>query len=158
MTNLPEGWDEYNPNEHERSGQPSYKAARAVAAQQAERRRAAYGEALAAVRRARSLTQVALAQRLGVAQGEVSRIEHQGDLLLSTLARYVDGMDGELSLLVRFGDGQTIEFSSVLEDLFGHEQPQEDAVAPDLATVIQLAGYHARYPYKEEEFRAPATA
>ncbi len=158
MTNLPEGWDEYNPNQHERSEDPSYKAARAAARQRAERRRTAYGEALAALRHARSLTQIAMAQRLGVAQGEVSRIEHQGDLLLSTLARYVDGMDGELSLLVRFGDGHTIEFSSVLEDLSGQEQPQEDAVAPDLATVIQLAGYHGRYQYKEEKFRALATA
>lgn len=158
MTNLPEGWDEYNPNQHERSERPPYKAARAAAAQRAERRRAAYGEALAALRRARSLTQVAVAQRLGVAQGEVSRIEHQGDLLLSTLARYVDGMDGELSLLVRFGDGQTIEFSSVLEDLFRPEHPEEDVVAPDLANLIQLARYHGRYQYKEEEFRALATA
>jgi transcriptional regulator with XRE-family HTH domain len=158
MTDLPEGWDEYNPNQHERSEQPSYKVARAAAAQRAERRRANYGEALAALRRARSLTQVAVAQRLGVAQGEVSRIEHQGDLLLSTLARYVDGIDGELSLLVRFSDDQTIEFSSVLEDLEGPEHPEEDVVAPDLANLIQLAGYHARYSYKEEEFRALATA
>lgn len=158
MTNLPEGWDEYDPNQHERSEQPSYKVARAAAAQRAERRRAAYGEALAALRRARSLTQVAVAQRLGVAQGEVSRIEHQGDLLLSTLARYVEGMDGELSLLVRFGDGRTIEFSSVLEDLLGPEHLEEDVVAPDLANLIQLAGYHGRYQYKEEEFRALATA
>ena len=101
MSDLPDGWDEYNPNQHERSEEPSYKAARAAAARRAERRRAAYGEALAALRRARSLTQVAVAQRLGVAQGEVSRIEHQGDLLLSTLARYVEGMDGKLALLVR---------------------------------------------------------
>ena len=122
MNNLPEGWDEYDPNEHERSERPSYKKARAAAAEQAQRRRTAYGEALAALRRARSLTQVAVAERLGVAQGEVSRIEHQGDLLLSTLARYVDSMDGELSLLVRFGDGQTIELSSVLDDLVGPER------------------------------------
>jgi transcriptional regulator with XRE-family HTH domain len=158
MTNLPEGWDEYNPNKHERSEEPSYRAARAAAAQRAERRRAAYGEALAALRRARSLTQVAVAQRLGVAQGEVSRIEHQGDLLLSTLARYIEGIDGEFSLLVRFGDGQTIEFTSVLEDLFGPEHHEDDVVAPDLANLIQLAGYRARYPYKEMEFRALATA
>jgi hypothetical protein len=66
-----------------------------------------------------------VAERLGVAQGEVSRIEHQGDLLLSTLARYVDSMDGELSLLVRFGDGQTIELSSVLDDLLGAESADQ---------------------------------
>ena len=80
---------------------------------------------MASLRRARALTQVAVAERLGVAQGEVSRIEHQGDLLLSTLARYVDSMDGELSLLVRFGDGQTIELSSVLDDLLSPENADE---------------------------------
>ncbi len=52
MTDLPEGWDEYNPNQHERSEQPPYKVARAAAAQRAERRRANYGEALAALRAA----------------------------------------------------------------------------------------------------------
>jgi DNA-binding transcriptional regulator YiaG len=125
MNNLPEGWDEYDPNEHERSETPSYRKARAAATERAQRRRTAYGEALAALRRARALTQVAVAERLGVAQGEVSRIEHQGDLLLSTLARYIDGMDGELSLLVRFGDGQTIELSCVLDDLLGPESAGE---------------------------------
>jgi hypothetical protein len=125
MTNLPEGWDEYDPNAHERSERPSYKKARAAAAKRGQQRRTAYGEALAALRRARAFTQVAVAERLGVAQGEVSRIEHQGDLLLSTLARYVDSMDGELSLLVRFGDGQTIELSSVLDDLLGPESADE---------------------------------
>jgi len=125
MTNLPEGWDEYDPNAHERSERPSHKKARAAAAERAQLRRTAYGEALAALRRARALTQVAVAEQLGVAQGEISRIEHQGDLLLSTLARYVDGMGGELSLLVRFGDGQTIELSSVLDDLLGPESTDQ---------------------------------
>jgi len=158
MSDLPEGWDDYDPNQHERSHDSEYKASRAAAAQRAERRRAAYGKALAALRRARSLTQVAVAQRLGTAQGEVSRIEHQGDMLLSTMARYVEALDGEISLFVRFGDGQTIEFASVLEDLLRQGSPQEDAVVPDLATVIQLARYHGRYQYKEELFRAVATA
>ena len=48
----------------------------------------------------------------------MSRIEHQGDLLLSTLLATLRPWTG-FSLLVRFGDGQTIEFSSVLEDLWG---------------------------------------
>ncbi len=72
MSNLPEGWDTYDPNDHERSTEPAYQAARDAAAQRAARRRGAYGEMLAALRRARSLTQVALAGQLGVAQGEVS--------------------------------------------------------------------------------------
>jgi transcriptional regulator with XRE-family HTH domain len=92
------------------------------------------------LRRARSLTQVAIAERLGVAQGEVSRIEHQADLLLSTLARYVDGMDGELSIVVRFGEDQSIEPSSLLDDLFDQDRSQEATIAPDPVTVIELAG------------------
>lgn len=157
MTDLPEGWDEYDPNRHERSDEPAYKAAREAAAQRAERRRAAYGEALAALRRARALTQVAVAERLGVAQGEVSRIEHQADLLLSTMARYVESMSGQLALLVRFDDGHSIELSSVLDDLLG-PGPADDTVIPDVATVIQLAEYHGGYQYKEEKFRDVASA
>ncbi|MDA8315201.1 MAG: XRE family transcriptional regulator [Actinomycetota bacterium] len=158
MSDLPEGWDSYNPDEHERSEAPAYKVARAAAATRAERRRAAYGEALGALRRARSLTQVVLAERLGIAQGEVSRIEHQADLLLSTLARYVDGLDGQLHLLVRFGDTEEIELSAVLDDLLDLERIDEESSASDPATVIELAGYIGRYHLLEERFRAVATA
>jgi transcriptional regulator with XRE-family HTH domain len=131
MSDLPEGWDTYNPNDHERSDQPGYRAARGVAAERSERRRAAYGEALAALRRARALTQVAVAERLGVAQGEVSRIEHQADLLLSTLARYIEGMDGDLALVVRFGDNETIDLSVILDDLTGPVSSPESPIASD---------------------------
>lgn len=157
MSDLPEGWDIYDPDDHERSNQHAYQTARAAAARHAERRRAAYGEALAALRRARSLTQVAVAEQLGVAQGEVSRIEHQADLLLSTLARYIDGMDGEPSLIVRFGNDETIELSLALEDLASQEQSPVSTAAPDPVTVMELAGYIGRYQYQEEKFRAAAT-
>lgn len=158
MSTLPEGWDTYDPNAHERTDDAAYRAARSVAAERAERRRAAFGAALAALRRARSMTQIALADQLGVAQGEVSRIEHQADLLLSTLARYVDGMDGEIALLVRYGDGETVELSLALEALGEEEPSPEPIVLPDLAKVIGLAGYLGRYDAKEEQFRALATA
>ncbi len=138
MSDLPEGWDSYDPNDHDRSDQPGYQAARAAAASRAERRRAAYGEALSALRRARALTQVAVAKQLGVAQGEVSRIEHQGDLLLSTLARYIDAMDGSLSLLVRFADSETIELRLMLDSL--SEQNPDPSLVPDSMTAIHLAG------------------
>jgi transcriptional regulator with XRE-family HTH domain len=158
MSDLPEGWDSYDPNDHERSEEPAYKAARAAVAKQAERRRAAYGDALAALRRARSLTQVAVAEKLGVAQGEVSRIEHQADLLLSTLARYIDGMDAELSFMIHFGDGETIELSLVLDELIIDNQVPVASIPPDPSTVIELAGYLGRYESQEEKFRATATA
>jgi transcriptional regulator with XRE-family HTH domain len=158
MSDLPEGWDTYDPNNHERSGRPAYITARATAAKRAGRRRTAYGEALAALRRARSLTQVALAEQLSVAQGEVSRIEHQTDLLLSTLVRYIDGMNGELSLVVHFGDDETIELGAVLDEIMSEIESAVAPVDPDPITVIELAGYLGRYQYKEERFRAAATA
>lgn len=100
-----------------------------------------------------------LAERLGIAQGEVSRIEHQADLLLlSTLARYVDGLDGELRLLVRFGDTEEIELSAVLDDLLDLDRIDEESSASDPAIVIERAGYMVRYHLLEERFRAVASA
>lgn len=78
---------------------------------------AAYEHTLAGLRQARSLTQMQLAKALGVSQAQVSRIENQADLYLSTLASYVAAMGGELELRVVFGDGQwsTIELNDVVE-------------------------------------------
>jgi DNA-binding XRE family transcriptional regulator len=44
---------------------------------------------LAMIRRAASLTQVELAEKLGVGQGAVSRVEGRDDMLLSTLLGYL---------------------------------------------------------------------
>lgn len=67
-----------------------------------------YEATMAELRRARQLTQVALAEALGTSQGEVSRIERQTDLYLSTLSRYVEAMGGELELVARFDDGERV--------------------------------------------------
>lgn len=77
----------------------------------------AYEHTLTGLRQARSLTQMQLAKALGVSQAQVSRIENQADLYLSTLASYVAAMGGELELRVIFGDGQwsTIELHDVVE-------------------------------------------
>ena len=56
------------------------------------------------VRRARQMTQVALAQTLGVNQGEVSKIEHRTDVYLSTLAGYVEALGGRLEIRAVFPD------------------------------------------------------
>jgi transcriptional regulator with XRE-family HTH domain len=79
---------------------------------------AAYEHTLAGLRQARSLTQVQLAKALRVSQAQVSRIENQADLYLSTLASYVAAMGGELELRVVFGDGQwsTIQLNDVVEE------------------------------------------
>ncbi len=56
------------------------------------------------LRKARQMTQVKLAQTLGVNQGEVSKIEHRTDLYLSTLSEYVEALGGRLEIRAVFPD------------------------------------------------------
>jgi transcriptional regulator with XRE-family HTH domain len=60
------------------------------------------------LRLARRQTQVAVAERLKIAQGAVSRMERQSDFLLSTLREYVGALGGQLELRVVFPDGDFI--------------------------------------------------
>ena len=62
--------------------------------------------ALAAIRERRELTQTDVAQILAVSQANVSRIERQGDLYLSTLASYIEALGGSLRLSAVFEDGE----------------------------------------------------
>jgi DNA-binding XRE family transcriptional regulator len=67
---------------------------------------------LAEIRRARRLTQDQLARSLDVSQAQVSRIENQTDLYLSTLASYIEAMGGELQLVGVFKDtGVTVHIA-----------------------------------------------
>lgn len=61
------------------------------------------------LRKARNKTQVAVARKLNIGQDTVSRYERQADLLLSTLRRYVEAVDGKLSLLVEFPDRKPVK-------------------------------------------------
>ena len=56
------------------------------------------------VRRVRKLTQTRLSKKLKIGQEGVSRIEKRTDLYLSTLRSYVEGIGGELTLMVKFPD------------------------------------------------------
>jgi transcriptional regulator with XRE-family HTH domain len=56
------------------------------------------------VRRLRKLTQSRLSKKLKIGQEGVSRIEKRSDLYLSTLRSYVEGVGGELTLMVKFPD------------------------------------------------------
>lgn len=56
------------------------------------------------LRRARKLTQVRMAKKLGITQDSVSRLEQRSDLLLSTLRKTVEAMGGRLSLVAEFSD------------------------------------------------------
>lgn len=84
--------------------------AAAVARYRQEREQAdrSYAMGLAAVRKAFNLTQVELARRLGVSQAAVTKLEHQDDMLLSTLRSYMATLHGKVRLVIEF-DGEEIE-------------------------------------------------
>ena len=60
---------------------------------------------LAELRQSRGLSQAELAERVGVKQANISRIEGRDDLKVSTLARVVEAMGATLSIRARFPDG-----------------------------------------------------
>jgi transcriptional regulator with XRE-family HTH domain len=64
---------------------------------------------LAALRRAIGLTQTELAANLGVGQAQISKIERQGDMLISTLASYLTALGVHASLVVEVGE-QTVTY------------------------------------------------
>lgn len=60
---------------------------------------------LAQIRKARGLTQEAMAELLGVSQAEVSKMERRSELYIGTLKKFIEAMNGELVLAARFADG-----------------------------------------------------
>lgn len=93
-------------------------ARRAAIEAEAERLHAEY-LTLQDLRRAKAMTQVQLAEALGIQQSTVAKYERQSDLLISTLASYVEAMGGRLRLTVEFADRRPV----VLEGLGDIEEP-----------------------------------
>jgi transcriptional regulator with XRE-family HTH domain len=60
---------------------------------------------LTELRRARGATQTEVAQALEVSQANVSRLEHEEDVYLSTLRSYVGALGGHLEVNAVFPDG-----------------------------------------------------
>lgn len=89
-------------------GQPDIAAAVARYREEREQADRSYAMGLAAVRKAFNLTQVELARRLGVSQAAVTKLEHQDDMLLSTLRSYMGTLHGKVRLVIDF-DGEEIE-------------------------------------------------
>jgi DNA-binding XRE family transcriptional regulator len=56
----------------------------------------------ASLRKARQQTQAELADKLGIDQASVSAIENRSDLLLSTLAKYVRALGGDVEIRAVF--------------------------------------------------------
>ena len=68
------------------------------------------------LRKARQLTQVNVARRLGISQDGVSRLEQRSDLLLSTLRKTVEAMGGNLSLIAKFPDRPPVELAGLADN------------------------------------------
>jgi DNA-binding XRE family transcriptional regulator len=73
---------------------------------------------LAMIRKAGDLTQIEMANRLGVGQGSVSRLENRDDMLLSTLFDYLTAAGAEGARIVVSIHGQEIDL-----DLAGLPHP-----------------------------------
>ena len=69
---------------------------------------------LAQIRKARALTQSALAHRLGKSQALVSHIESAGDLFISTLRKQVEALGGELDIRANFPDMPTVSIGGFI--------------------------------------------
>lgn len=68
------------------------------------------------LREARNHSQEEIAQRLGVQQSAVSKIERRTDLYLSTLRKYVEAVGGKLCLTAEFPGGSTVVIDQFGED------------------------------------------
>ena len=62
--------------------------------------------ALSQIRAQRKLTQADIARVLETSQANVSRVERQDDLYLSTLRHYVEALGGTLKVSAIFDDGE----------------------------------------------------
>lgn len=73
------------------------------------------------LRRARKLSQVRVAKKLGIGQEGVSKIEKRADLMISTLRRTVEAMGGSLALVAEFPDHRAVVLSGIAEDPTEHK-------------------------------------
>ena len=85
---------------------PRTDAEREVAAATARERREAYvrGHQLAEMRKAAGLTQAELAEKLGVSQARISKIEHGEVSGIELVRAYVAALGGTIDMIVTLGD------------------------------------------------------
>lgn len=67
------------------------------------------------LRKAMGKTQAAMAEKLGLKQENISRVEKRADMLLSTLDGYLRAMGGQLRLVVEFEDRAPVRLSGLAD-------------------------------------------
>ena len=80
---------------------------------------------LQALRSAAGLTQAKVSEALEMSQGNVSRLEKNSDMLLSTLQKYVEAVGGKLNLTVELPNQPPIALTG-LGDLIDRSPTQTD--------------------------------
>ncbi len=70
---------------------------------------------LAQLRKARAMTQVALARKLGKTQALISRIESAGDLYISTMRKQIEALGGGLDIRAVFPDMAPVSIAGFKE-------------------------------------------
>ena len=77
-----------------------------------------YLENIPAIRKAAELTQTEVAEKLGMAQAGVSRLENQGDMLLSTLRKYLEAVGQHPRLVIEIhGQDYELDLGALAENL-----------------------------------------
>ena len=61
-------------------------------------------DVISQLRKDQELTQKELADILDIRQAAISKLEHQQDILIQTLQRYVEALGGELEVRAKFPD------------------------------------------------------
>ena len=92
------------------------RAERQEAQEQAERH---HRIGLATIRQVAALTQTEVAEKMGIRQTSVSRLEARPDMLLSTMKAYFDAVGAEATITIKVGD---TEHHVRLDELVGHTQ------------------------------------
>lgn len=83
-----------------------------VQAAQEQAQREIFDMRLALLREQLELSQVELANRLGISQPSIANLEKRGqEIKLSSLKRYVEAMGGKLTLNIELADGKHIGMS-----------------------------------------------
>ena len=99
-------------------------------------------QSLRDLRHALDLTQMKLAEVLGIGQEGVSRLEKRSDLLISTLSDYIEAMGGKLRLVAQFTNRPPVLLSGL-------------STAENTQTRSSRTG--ARMRYKERVINAKST-
>jgi predicted transcriptional regulator/transcriptional regulator with XRE-family HTH domain len=96
-----------------------------------------FGAQLENLRLQRGISQVQLAEAMGMGQSALSHLERRADIHLSTLTEYIHALGGLLSMEVKFRNGETVKLlddgrASVNADLSGLVEDDRQMALPTI--------------------------